>query len=345
VIDALLVGDGMLWTASAELCRLIGLPIVGDVPGEHPVMLRGDCDDLACDGETLWMARERSLVARSAATGAPTGRLLDVPWRVDGLAAAAGWVWAVHYDERGGLGEVRAFAPSGDVRSFPLPEGPHTVAATGPVAWVTSRAAGIVTRIDVEATTPLQATRLGRRPWSLVADAGGVWVARSDGSVVRLDHSGTPLALAEGGAAPLALALDGERLWAASLADGAVRELDAASGDPRSEPRTMPSRIDAVAAAGGEAWALCADGIALLARAPAQEAGSDAPPETPMLRLPRRRPPQTDAPEAPSEPDAAAVATLAPAKPSGVETCPDCGAEVDAGAQLCPACRYRLLPP
>jgi hypothetical protein len=264
---------------------------------------------------------------------------------VDGLSAAGGWLWVVHYDERGGLGEVRAFSPSDDARSFPLPEGPHTVAAVGATAWLTSRAAGVVTRIDAGATSALQAVKVGRRPWSLAADARGVWVARSDGSIVRLDNAGSPMALADGGAAPLALALDGNRLWAASLADGVVRELDAVTGDPRSEPRSLPSRVDALAAAGGEAWALCADGIALLAPAPAQDAEGEAPLETPMLRLPRRRPLPADAEGPAPEPDAAAVATMAPEELSVAETCPDCGAEVDAGAQLCPTCRYRLLPP
>jgi hypothetical protein len=172
---------------------------------------------------------------------------------------------------------------------------------------VSCHLSGVVVRLDAErpADDPkaVLGTRLGRRPWAIAADGKGAWVARADGTVVLLaDEDCRPVAAGEGGAAPLTLALDGDVLWVASLRDGEVRRLEAGRGSPVGDEMPLGTSAEALAAAGGEAWALCEDGIVLLASSavdrvrPADEREAAA---ERVLELPERETPEVDAPPRP----------------------------------------------
>ena len=155
------------------------------------------------------------------------------------VAADSGGVWVAN----AGADSVWRFDPeTRSVRArIAVGDEPRAVSVGAGGVWVANIGDRTITRIDPE-TNRVQGApiSLGKEIQDVVATGRGVWVSAADGTVTRLDPTtgqtvGQPLSPAR---APLALAEDGDTLWAVSASrpdadpDRGGRREDLEPGNP-----------------------------------------------------------------------------------------------------------------
>jgi peptide/nickel transport system substrate-binding protein len=174
--------------------------------------------DVAVGGGAVWVANtidgtvSRIDVESGAVTTIPVGG------NPSGIAADQDTVWVT--SESTGV-VVTLHADSGTAaQTIGVGNGPTAVAIGEGSIWVANSQDGTVSRID-PATSSVSDTigDVGTSPAAVAAGGGAVWVASArDGTIARLDpETGRVDEVIPVESSPSALALEGEKLWTATL--------------------------------------------------------------------------------------------------------------------------------
>lgn len=191
--DDLAAADGAVWAINKEEGALVKLPY-GEPADRFERRGFAGFERMAVDDEAVWLSGSKRLIRVDAATGRVV-KQAELPVQLDGVALAAGALWAVSGPaatvlridpETAAVLDRISIVTGPDVLS-PYPLG---IAADGEFIWVLNGNTATLTKIDPElrgivATLPLG---IGRGPIKLAAGEGAAWVSnRHDGTVTRID--------------------------------------------------------------------------------------------------------------------------------------------------------------
>jgi YVTN family beta-propeller protein len=182
----------------------------------------GFVNDIAYDGENLWISRTSGVEVVAPYTGASLG-FVDCGAKALRLAFDGKHVWVGLHDRSVARVDVRTRTLAG---TFPTGVDPFGMAFDGQHVWITSQAQGTVSRLSAVDGTPGPTVSVGASPLELAFDGQSLWVAnfQSD-DVTKIDAaSATVLATFSVGDGPHGIAFDGSQLWVtASLAGDLIR--------------------------------------------------------------------------------------------------------------------------
>lgn len=141
------------------------------------------------------------------------------------VAVGAGAVWVANATD-GTIARIDP-ARGRTVATVPLPQPPSGLAADDDEVWATSAQGGLLSKIDPVTNTVSQALLVGNGPTSIALGDDAVWVANGpDRTVSRVDASGEISKINVPGA-PETLTFDDGTLWVASSISGTVTAIDA----------------------------------------------------------------------------------------------------------------------
>lgn len=200
-------------------------------------------------GDRVWVSNygDGTLQWIDRATGKASGPV-EVGNRPCGVAVGGGSVWVENY---GSDDLTRVDQRSGEVlATIDVGTAPYDVAFARGAAWVTDYTDGTVSRVDA-ATNRRTVINVGGQPAGIAPVAGGLWVARTDGQVVRIDARTARVTdrLRAGGGAAWTAYGDGT-LWVANGKDGTVTRIDARTRTVVSTVRVGSHPLDGVAVDG-----------------------------------------------------------------------------------------------
>jgi YVTN family beta-propeller protein len=218
-------------------------------------------DGIALDADSVWVTEDLSgrLARIDRATGRLASERLDVGADADGVATAAGAVWAVST----AANTVTRFRPG--TRAQPeriaVGLGPKGVAVDADNVWVANSDADTLTRIALPHAGQPEEIKVGAGPRDVtVGENGIVWVSNvKDRSVTRIDLDGEPTYrehIAVGGR-PRGIAKDSKgRIWVALADRDQVVRIGPknAAGERRKDRVKVGARPVAVAISGGRVW-------------------------------------------------------------------------------------------
>jgi YVTN family beta-propeller protein len=192
------VGGGHVWVANttdhtvSKIRAIDGKRLKSYAAGTDP-------ETVAVGADAVWVASKSSgtVVKLDPATGQPL-ETIDVVEGPAGITVGHGFVWVA--DSLSG----RVFKIDPDTGRLAdvieVGAGPTGIAIVGGEVWTANQLAGTLSRID-PATEGATTVRLGRRPTSLAAEDGIVYVAAQP---TRTSHRGGTLTVASGSFEPLA---------------------------------------------------------------------------------------------------------------------------------------------
>jgi len=258
------VGEGGVWVVDRQRGRLVKLsPDYGTVLSTSAVGSsdtlsvlddRNELDpwSIAAGAGGVWITDgSRRLRRADPATGSIV-RTYDVRDRVNGVAVAAGAVWAIS----GPSATVLRIDPrTGRVTPIPIVaqpglESPYPIAVAvglGSV-WVLNANSASVTRIDpvqagVTATIPIGIQHVPRR---LAVGAGAAWIADADGTLARIDATTNALTTTAPAASLYDVGVGAGGVWVtagSAIAGGSVTQSAAAGGQAQALPASHCSPI------------------------------------------------------------------------------------------------------
>jgi YVTN family beta-propeller protein len=199
------------------------------------------------DGTLQWIDRTTGVAGPPIAVGSEPC----------GVAVGGGSVWVENYgsddvtrvDER--TGAVQATVDVGTA--------PYDVTFARGAAWVTDYTDGTVSRVDA-VTNRRTVVRVGGLPAGIAPVAGGVWVARTDGQVIRIDaRTARVTDRLTAGAGASWTAYDESTLWVSNGQAGTVTRIDARRRTVVATVPVGPNPLDGVVV-DGEVYVPVKDG-------------------------------------------------------------------------------------
>jgi class 3 adenylate cyclase/streptogramin lyase len=205
------VGDGSVWVATADhrLSR-IDPETRGVAETEALPRQRNPLEDLeepsrvAAAGSEVW-ATSPGMLARIR----PSRKEVKLSVCCGALAVGRGSVWVV---DQHGIVHVDA---SGTPTPIHLAFVPTSLAYGGGAVWATDTKGGEVWRIDPDTDRVRDSVHVAH-PAAVAADRSGVWVASTDGTVVRIDPNSSPPVIArviDVGGTPAGIAVGHGLVW------------------------------------------------------------------------------------------------------------------------------------
>jgi YVTN family beta-propeller protein len=177
-------------------------------------------------GDRVWVSNygDGTLQWIDRSTGA-AGPTIEVGSEPCGVAVGGGSVWVENY---GSNDLTRIDQRTGAVlATVDVGTAPYDVAFARGAAWVTDYYDGTVSRVDA-ATNSRTVVRVGGQPAGIAPVAGGLWVARTDGRVVRIDaRTARVTDRLTAGAGASWTAYDDSNLWVSNGQAGTVTRIDA----------------------------------------------------------------------------------------------------------------------
>jgi YVTN family beta-propeller protein len=186
------------------------------------------------DGTLQWIDRS------SGAAGPP----VEVGSEPCGVAVGGGSVWVENY---GSNDVTRVDQRTGAVlATVDVGTAPYDVAFAHGAAWVTDYYDGTVSRVDA-GTNRRSVVRVGGQPAGIAPVAGGLWVARTDGRVVRVDaRTARVTDRLTAGAGASWTAYDDTDLWVSNGQAGTVTRIDAVRRKVVATVPVGPNPLDGV---------------------------------------------------------------------------------------------------
>jgi YVTN family beta-propeller protein len=186
------------------------------------------------DGTLQWIDREAHLA----------GPTIEVGSEPCGVAVGGGSVWVENY---GSNDLTRVDQQSGAVlATVDVGTAPYDVAFARGAAWVTDFYDGTVSRVDA-GTNRRTVVRVGGQPAGIAPVAGGLWVARTDGRVVRIDtRTARVTDRLTAGAGATWTAYDDTDLWVSNGQAGSVTRIDAVHRTVVATVPVGPNPLDGV---------------------------------------------------------------------------------------------------
>ncbi|HMG42922.1 MAG TPA: Hsp70 family protein [Acidimicrobiales bacterium] len=225
---AIVVADGSLWVTQRRAAAVARLdPDTGEV--QATISVPEQPGVLAVGAGQIWVGTASgSLVRIDPATETATV-VRDGLGNVAGVAVADdGRVWASVSGNR-----VIAVDPATDAAadaSVDVGEQPDAVVAAPSGIWVTIRGGSTVSRIDPATATPtvVDDVEVGAEPTGLAVDGDRIWaISRAEGTLVLVDgESAEVLDRVDVGSAPLGLAVSPDRMWVTLSGDDTVARVD-----------------------------------------------------------------------------------------------------------------------
>ncbi len=258
------VGEGAVWVVDRQRGRLVKLsPDYGTVLSTSRVGSsdtlsvlddRNELDpwSIAAGAGGVWITDGSRLLRRADPATGSVVRTYDVRDRVNGVAVAAGAVWAIS----GPSATVLRIDPhTGRVTRIPIVaqpglESPYPIAVAvglGSV-WVLNANSASVTRIDpvlagVTATISIGILHVPRR---LAVGAGAAWVADADGTLARIDATTSAVGFTAPAASLYDVGVGAAGVWVtagSAIAGGSVTQSAAAGGQAQALPASHCSPI------------------------------------------------------------------------------------------------------
>lgn len=196
-------------------------------------------------GDRVWVSNygDGTLQWIDRGTGA-AGPPVEVGDEPCGVAVGGGSVWVENY---GSNNLTRVDQRTGAVlATVDVGTAPYDVAFARGAAWVTDYYDGTVSRVDA-ATNRRTVVRVGGQPAGIAPVAGGLWVARTDGKVVRIDaRTARVTDRLTAGAGASWTAYDGTDLWVSNGQAGTVTRIDAVRRTVVATVPVGPNPLDGV---------------------------------------------------------------------------------------------------
>jgi DNA-binding SARP family transcriptional activator len=234
--EAVAVGEGGIWVADgargvlarikpgyASASQTIRYPRAREAPAS-PGGRRVPRSSVAAGAGAVWVTNgTRELMRIEPSTGRV--RAIELARPVNDVVVGIGAVWALsaraatvfRVDPRTNAESDRIpiVARSGGDAPFPI-----GIAAGGSAVWVLNGNTATVTRIDPSTRGVVTTIELGveRVPNDIAASRRAAWVANSDGTLARIDATGSAARSIWVGESLDEVAVDGSRVWATTTA-------------------------------------------------------------------------------------------------------------------------------
>lgn len=196
-------------------------------------------------GDRVWVSNygDGTLQRIDRSTGA-AGPPVEVGSEPCGVAVGGGSVWVENY---GSNDLTRVDQQTGAVlATVGVGTAPYDVAFARGAAWVTDYYDGTVSRVDA-GTNRRSVVRVGGQPAGIAPVAGGLWVARTDGRVVRVDaRTARVTDRLTAGAGASWTAYDDTSLWVSDGQAGTVTRIDAVRRKVVATVPVGPNPLDGV---------------------------------------------------------------------------------------------------